>query len=137
LSARAFHVYGSYRDVIRGWFETGLTTTLVAAVRGRPAGFVMAAPLTPQPFPGTEILAIAVEPHSRQLGIGRSLLAGVEKALFQKGCRRLWLHTAVVNQPARRMFEAAGFAPAEAKKAFYPSGHDALLMIKVLGSAAP
>ncbi len=134
LSARAFLAYGSYREVIRGWFETGRTTTVVAEAVARPAGFAMAAPLTPGPRPGTELLAIAVEPASRRSGIGRSLLERLEAEVSRLGARSLWLHTAVVNNPARRLFEAAGFAPAELRESFYPSGHDAVLMIKVLGA---
>ncbi len=52
---------------------------------------------------------ILVEESARRRGIGRLLLQGVIDEMAARGTPRVVLHTAVQNESAHRMFEAAGF----------------------------
>ena len=54
----------------------------------------------------------AVLPDHRGLGIGRSLLAAIEKKAIALGCCKLTLETQENNTRARKVYQAAGFAQA-------------------------
>lgn len=134
LSGRVFQPYGTYGRTIRGWIDSGQALTLIALFEGHAAGFAMTARLSPEPDApgGTELLAIAVHPKRRRCGIGRLLLQRIEEEMKGLGAHILWLHTATVNQAARRLFESQGYRMIHLKRRFYPRGQDALLMAKRL-----
>ncbi|MDY6951785.1 MAG: GNAT family N-acetyltransferase, partial [Thermodesulfobacteriota bacterium] len=56
----------------------------------------------------------------------------IEKRARQLGVETLVLHTATDNVLGQRLFTKCGFVSCEMKKAFYPAGHDALMMFKDL-----
>lgn len=134
LSRRVFHVYGPYEEMIPRWFESQTTITLVAVMNTRPVGFAMVGRLSAedQDHPGLELLAIAVEPQKHKLGIGETLLKEVEKVVAGLRVKRWFLHTAKDNLPARRLFTRCGYRTCELRERFYPSGQDALLMVREL-----
>jgi ribosomal protein S18 acetylase RimI-like enzyme len=113
-------------------YET--TVTIVACIDGIPVGFAMIG----DPFSRydlrqlTELLAIAVDPEKQRKGIGGLLLSEAEKKATELGIRRIFLHTATGNLPARRLFTQAGYRPWEIKRSFYPKGQDAIAMLKNL-----
>lgn len=53
---------------------------------------------------------IAVLPEYRGKGIGRLLLEAVERKARETGCCKVTLEVQEFNHPARKMYEAAGFA---------------------------
>jgi ribosomal protein S18 acetylase RimI-like enzyme len=53
---------------------------------------------------------LAVLPAYRGRGIGRALLAAVERAARARGCVKVTLEVQENNRRARRVYEAAGFA---------------------------
>ena len=52
---------------------------------------------------------LVVDPAHRRQGIGGMLLAATLKALQAKGAKQVVLSTAEANEPAQRLFAAAGF----------------------------
>jgi ribosomal-protein-alanine N-acetyltransferase len=80
----------------------------------------------------SEVLAIAVEPARWKCGIGHLLMKEMQKRARQIEVETLVLHTATENFPGQRLFRKCGFVPCEMKKAFYPEGQDALMMLKDL-----
>ena len=137
LSEKVFSIYGPYKQMVSRWLEMQTTITLVALVHGKAAGFVMFGSVSEAQDvpPAAEILAIAVEPSLQGLGIGQMLLREIEKKAAAAGERRIYLHTAVGNLTAQRLFAKNLYRPTEMKPHFYPRGQDALLMLKEIESA--
>jgi ribosomal-protein-alanine N-acetyltransferase len=132
LSDKVFSIYGPYQEMVSRWLEMDTTITLVALVHGKAAGFVMFGSVNEgQDVPtAAEILAIAVEPGMQGLGIGQMLMSAIEKEAAVAGEKRIYLHTAVGNITAQKLFAKNSYRPAEMKPHFYPRGQDALLMLK-------
>ena len=132
LSEKVFSIYGPYQEMVARWLKMDTTITLVALMRGRPAGFIMFGSLKEaQEVPvKAEILAIAVEPAMQGMGIGQMLLRKIEEKAIGAGEKRIYLHTAVGNIVAQQLFAKNSYKPTEMKPHFYPRGQDALLMLK-------
>ena len=134
LSGNAFSVYGPYRSLVTGWFESNSTMTLVCIEKGEPVGFAMMGRLLDESEkePRCELLAIAVEPEARRRGVARMLLREIEKEAKRLNEHTLFLHTATENIPAQNLFKKHGFTTQSVKKHFYPSGQDAVKMMKIV-----
>jgi len=57
-----------------------------------------------------EIKRMWVDPSARRLGIGRALLAALENAAAELGCRAVRLDTAAYLTEALPLYQAAGYA---------------------------
>lgn len=134
LSKKAFHKYGPYENILPAWLESGVTYSIIAIMEGKPVGFAMLGrPFQKSNFSGIlELLAVAVEPSNRGLGIGDLLMREVQRTAAKQEVEKVILHTAVKNLPGRGLFTKHGFTPLKVKKNFYPEGQDALLMYKDL-----
>ena len=62
-------------------------------------------------LPEAEILAVAVAPHARGRGVGRTLVTGAVEELARRGVGEVRVVTASSNAPALAMYAAAGFTP--------------------------
>jgi ribosomal protein S18 acetylase RimI-like enzyme len=76
--------------------------------------------------------AIAVIDGARRLGVGRSLLAHVERDARERHAASVSLMTAEANAAARRLFEDAGFLYLARRAAAYRGAQVGLLMLKPL-----
>jgi ribosomal protein S18 acetylase RimI-like enzyme len=134
LSGKVFNIYGPYQEIIPKWIESGIGLTIIALMDGRPMGFAMIG----EPYerydlqPSSELLAIAVDPERKGMGVGKLLLKEIERRAVEMKVKRIFLHTAVYNLSAQRLFSRVGYGIWEIKKCFYPEGQDALVMFKVL-----
>jgi ribosomal-protein-alanine N-acetyltransferase len=120
----------------RGWgeaeFEGMLTerNTLVHRLRlGRTVvGFAVSRMAADE----AEILSIAIAPGHRGRGLSRHLLLTHLGHLAGRGVRTVFLEVEENNQPARRLYERAGFGVAGRRERYYrqPGGEqlNALLM---------
>lgn len=120
----------------RGWgegeFEAMLTerNTLVHRLRiGRKViGFAVSRMAADE----AEILSIAVAGTHRGRGLSRNLLLTHLGHLAGRGIRKVFLEVEENNQPARRLYERAGFSVAGRRERYYqqPGGEqlNALLM---------
>jgi ribosomal-protein-alanine N-acetyltransferase len=83
-----------------------------------------------------EVLALAVAPQRRRLGLGAAALAGLEAALRDGGARALYLEAAADNAAALALYRRAGWREAGRRAGYYqaagPGGQpaDALIFVK-------
>ena len=133
-TARLAQLHGA--SFHRGWgegeFETMLTerNTLVHRLRqGRKIiGFAVSRLAADE----AEILSIAVAADQRGRGLSRDLLMTHLGHLAGRGVRTIFLEVEENNQPARRLYERAGFAVVGRRERYYrePNGEqlNAVLM---------
>ena len=132
LSAKAFEPFGDYGDVVLNWYMSGQSITTVACHEEIPVGFSMVS----RPFSrydminSSELLAIGIEHEWQGKGIGKLLLKEIENAAKYAGIKTIFLHTAVENRNARKLFSDSGYGIWQIKKNFYPKGQDACVMAK-------
>ena len=135
LSGKVFNIYGPYDELVPQWFESGFTMTIIAVMAEKPVGFAMIGQLYKEQdlHDVSELMAIAVEPEKQKMGIGKMLIREVEKKASELKLQRMFLHTAVENLSAQRLFAECGYQKGGIKSGFYPAGQDAVLMSKNLG----
>jgi ribosomal-protein-alanine N-acetyltransferase len=120
----------------RGWgegeFESMLAerNTLVHRLKlgRRVAGFIVSRIGADE----AEILSVAIDPRHRGRGLSRDLLLTHLGHLAGRGVRTVFLEVEENNQPARRLYQRAGFATVGRRERYYqqPGGEplNALLM---------
>jgi len=132
LGKKVFQQYGPYEEMLVRWFESGITVTFLALMKGRPVGFAMLSRLKGVWYLPrvSELLAIAVEPEKRNRGIGDLLMKKIQRKAEELEVKMLVLHTPTENLPGQKLFKKYGFVPLDIKKNFYPKGQDAIMMYK-------
>lgn len=131
LASEAFAEYspGSARHTVSMSDEPGAHTWL--AVRGSERlGFAVMRSGSER---SVRLDAIAVEPASRGLGIGRRLLWHVEVEARSLAAARIELATAEANLAALDLFLKEGFRIVRTMRRYYPRGQDAHILEKRLG----
>ena len=134
LSTKAFSPFGDYGEVVLSWHNSGKSITVIACYEENPLGFAMVS----SPFSrydhncSSELLAIAIETVWQGRGIGKLLIKRMEKIAIEAGILTIFLHTAVDNRHARKLFLDTGYRIWQIKKNFYPMGQDACIMAKIL-----
>jgi ribosomal-protein-alanine N-acetyltransferase len=138
LSGEVFHIYGPYERIIASWLESGVTECLIGSIRKKNVAFAMVSnlPFKVNPTQVSELLAIAVVPERQGMGIGGIILKEMEKKAIMMNMKALFLHTAINNRFARRLFKENGYRARGMKRDFYPAGQDAVFMSKELGAEA-
>lgn len=113
--------------------------TLVAEAGGRPAGFAIVSfealrrPYGPWQRPVLASLdAIAVDEEVQGAGVGRALLAEVERVARAHEAISVHLRTATTNRRAQALFRRARYQTAVQIEGFYRGGQGALAMMKVI-----
>ena len=92
-----------------------------------PVGFLLARDLGEE----CEVLALGVRPQWRRHGVGRALVAALVRAAARRGDGSLVLEVAADNEPAQRLYAAAGFVAVGRRPRYYarPEGAaDALIL---------
>jgi ribosomal-protein-alanine N-acetyltransferase len=120
----------------RGWgegeFETMLTERNTLVHRLRVGHKVIGFAVSRMAADEAEILSIAVASSYRGRGLSRNLLLTHLGHLAGHGVRTIFLEVEENNQPARRLYERAGFSVAGRRERYYqqPGGEqlNALLM---------
>jgi ribosomal protein S18 acetylase RimI-like enzyme len=115
--------------------------TLVADAGGRVVGFAIVSfealdrPYGPWLRPLLASLdAIAVHESAQGNGVGKALLAEIERVARASGAVSLTLRTAATNGRAQALFRGAGFQTTVSLQAFYRGGQTALAMMKLLAA---
>lgn len=113
--------------------------TLVAEAGGRPIGFAIVSfealrkPYGPWTRPVLASLdAIAVHESAQRAGVGKALLAEVERVARSREAVSMHLRTAKSNRSAQALFRRAGYQTAVELARFYRDGQGALAMMKLL-----
>jgi len=91
----------------------------------------------PYLLPYVDLAAIAVKPEWQSRGVGRALLAHVEREALrlvplERGTAAVRLTVAEDNDRARQVFAEAGFRPVPGEGGTYPAGQRSLSMRKVI-----
>ena len=75
------------------------------------------------------ITTLAVDPGWHRLKIGTRLLHVLAVEAVERGARNLTLEVRMSNEPAQRLYQQFGFAPAGVRKGYYvETNEDALIM---------
>ncbi|MBL8151927.1 MAG: GNAT family N-acetyltransferase [Blastocatellia bacterium] len=78
------------------------------------------------------VIALGVDPDSRQRGYGRLLMEYVESGFRYQGVTISRLEVRVSNRVAQRLYMRMGYTIVERLLKYYSNGEDAYLMIKSL-----
>lgn len=138
LSGEVFQIYGPYDRIMTSWLESGVALCLIGSIRKKTVAFAMMSnlPFDVNPAHVSELLAIAVVPERQGTGIGGILLKEMEKKAAVMNMKGLFLHTAIDNMVALRLFKENGYQARDTKRNFYPAGQDAIFMSKQFGAGA-
>ncbi len=134
LSAGVFSIFGDYDQALTRWFLQPGVLTVIGSMNGYPAGFAILQLAEKGNWNSStgELLALAVIPEYHRQGLGSALLGQVEKMASQYGLKKIRLHTAIDNLPARNLFQKAGYKRVGSEKSYYPKGQSAVMMMKTL-----
>ena len=104
------------------------TMVLVADVRGRIAGFAI------MKFRNVDshLYLLAVTPDRQRRGIGRAMLAWLEKSCRTAGIQRIRVEVRSNNMGARRFYEGSGFRLVGRIAGYYERRESATVMVKSL-----
>jgi ribosomal-protein-alanine N-acetyltransferase len=119
LHAASFH---------RGWSEGEIERLLLdratlahrAVAGGRLQGFILSRLAAGE----AEILSVAVEPARRGRGTARTMLDLHLRRLAGLGARTVFLEVDENNQPARRLYQRAGFREVGRRPGYYRHGRE-------------
>jgi ribosomal protein S18 acetylase RimI-like enzyme len=135
LSADVFARFGDYRTMLPRMMRLPWILTAIAEVRGRPVAFAMYS-LEDLPRGEIDLVAIAVEPVWESRGVGRALLAHVEREADRLApggaAAAVRLTVARDNERARRVFERTGFHRIPGEEGIYPGGQRSITLRKVV-----
>jgi ribosomal-protein-alanine N-acetyltransferase len=133
-AARLAQLHGA--SFHRGWgeaeFEGMLTERNTLVHRLKAGRKIIGFAVSRMAADEAEILSIAVDPGYRGRGLSRNLLLTHLGHLAGRGVRTVFLEVEENNQPARRLYDRAGFAVAGRRERYYrePGGQqlNAVLM---------
>jgi ribosomal-protein-alanine N-acetyltransferase len=109
------------------------TMVLVASVDGRLSGFAI------MKFRDEEshLYLLAVTPKMQRAGIGRKLLAWLEKSCRTAGMRHIRVEVRAGNLMARKFYERLGFRFVGQVAGYYDKRESAVVMVKTLIEMQP
>lgn len=114
IHAKSFH---------RGWgegeFESMLAERNTLAHRLRLGRSIAGFAISRIGADEAEILSVAIDPHHRGRGLSRDLLLVHLGHLAGRGVRTIFLEVEENNQPARRLYERAGFTTVGRRERYY------------------
>ena len=120
-AARLAQLHGA--SFHRGWgeseFESMLTERNTLVHRLRKGRKIIGFAVSRMAADEAEILSIAVAASHRGLGLSRELLLTHLGHLAGRGVRTVFLEVEESNQPARRLYQRAGFAIAGRRERYY------------------
>jgi len=106
---------------------------LCADAGGQLAGYACYGPI-PMTDRCYDLYWIAVDPALHGRGVGKTLMAAMEKDLRARGARKVFLDTAgrEAYLPTRKFYEAIGYRVAARLEGFYKAGDDKVVYVKDL-----
>ena len=98
--------------------ESGLRGAVLLCALKRDEDVLLGYALLHRAPPAT-VAKLAVAPGSRRRGVGRQLLSAAVETARVSGLEQLTLQVDELNEPARRLYEAAGFAVSQRLEHYY------------------
>lgn len=77
-----------------------------------------------------ELARVAADPSCRRQGLARTLLDAGLKILDREGVLQTFLEVRTTNEPARALYSALSFFEVGRRRAYYPDGTDALVLVR-------
>lgn len=77
-----------------------------------------------------DLTRVAVAPTARRRGLGTALLGWAVQEAATAGAERVVLEVAATNEPAVRLYAAAGFTEVARRSRYYRAGVDAVVMAR-------
>lgn len=74
------------------------------------------------------VISLAVLPHVRRMGIGKSLLSRAVEAIKKRDVKEVYLEVRVSNTPAINLYQKLGFKIMRRVPRYYADGEDAYVM---------
>ncbi len=112
----------------QSWFEQQAkkqgSVILIAARRAVPVGLLVLSVVLDE----GEILTLGVLPAARGRKVGKALLA----TALKQPVKHFFLEVAADNEPAIALYRSVGFFDNGRRPNYYPSGADAVLMMKTV-----
>lgn len=104
-------------EAIEGLLSDPGALAFVGKIAGEPgiAGFIIARLVADE----AEILSVGVSPEHQRKGVATKMVAGVIRALERAECKRVYLEVAVDNEPARALYDRAGFVAVGLRRGYY------------------
>ena len=85
-----------------------------------------------------DVMTVAVAPGARGRGLGRVLLAELERRALARGAAHVILEVRADNEAARALYDRSGYAVVNTRRRYYQPGDvDALVMRKSLQESGP
>lgn len=79
------------------------------------------------------ILAIAVAPEHRRMGIGKALMERVVQHFLANNVKRIWLEVRASNKGAIIFYKKIGFHVVKTVRRYYADKEDAVVLEKIFG----
>lgn len=117
------------RAELRAFLSRKTAETIVAEREGRIVAFVLGCR---RGRTGGHVITLDVAASARRHGLGRRLLAELERRFRAAGVRRVRLETAVTNAPAIAFYERLGYRKTAHLASYYGPGTHAWRMDKTL-----
>ena len=134
LSVEVFARFGDYGTMLPQMMRLPWMATVIAEIEGHSVAFAIYS-LERLSRGEIDLAAIAVQPGCESRGIGRALLAHVEREALRLAPEdvqaALTLTVAEDNPRARRVFTQAGFRPVPEVTGLYPGGQQSLTLRKI------
>ncbi|MCC6133590.1 MAG: ribosomal protein S18-alanine N-acetyltransferase [Acidobacteria bacterium] len=117
------------REFFESEIDAEFRLNLVArAPDGRFAGYVFCAWVLDE----IHVHKIAVQEEWRRSGLGTALMKEVIAFGLRNDSYQIFLEVRPSNTPAKRMYQKLGFEISGRRKAYYPDGEDAIVMVREL-----
>lgn len=132
LGAEAFARFGDYAPVMKDFLRSPDVAAFVAWSAGERVGFALVDTSAKHPEL-SDLVAIAVAPAYRRLGVGRALLDRVIGTLGQRGTPAILVLTvADDNRAAIELFRSCGFEMIPGSLGRYAGGQTSRRMIRAV-----
>jgi ribosomal-protein-alanine N-acetyltransferase len=82
------------------------------------------------------VVALAVAPSHRRVGLGRRLMFEVEEGFLRRGIASVRLEVRTTNVVAQKLYLALDYKTIRRMPRYYTSGDDGFVMVKILGPNA-
>ena len=109
----AEHLWEGDEKLLRAWLEgrdeTGIVKVAVENDEVLGLGFARLKPELLSAEPSAHLEVLAVDEKAQGRGVGRLLMAAIEKAVYARGARTLTLHVFAANSRARRLYDGLGY----------------------------
>lgn len=79
-------------------------------------------------YESSQLANIAISPQYRRQNLGWHLLQEILSRVQEAGCENMTLEVRKSNEPAKHLYEKAGFVPLNVSKHYYGDGEDAIVM---------